>query len=352
MPIGDMPLYRKGLIRGEAVLTTALTPVDICGLGNPKVGRLILDTPSIPRGQLVAAYLELAVVTSDPRLARWKLWLDGFALTREFKPQVSAELDGGVFSKIMFDVTPVYRSEDDKHHVTITCSGTEPMSVKHVGLVLLRRAEEAEQSYAYMSGAYAIPPGDMVEIPVELEELDGKGWVHIVGVMPSKQAAIRVEVNGSSYTMGGVAGADELVLRDLDLGPHVNIRVIHEKPGTPYYPKHFVLSSIMVGLERCLEPRITVEEAAVLGGEVHVKLSNNGASTPDSMLIIVMNSGVPVARVQVDPLKPGEEEEFSVPLPSIRGKGFSEAQRLRVRIVYRKLSRTRFTDFYLTPPGS
>ncbi len=341
MPVGDMPLFKRGVIKGEALLTTSLSSIDLCGMGSPKVGRIILDAPPIPRRDLRAAYLEVAAVVGDPRLARWKLWLDGFALTREFKPQVTVELDEGVFAKLMFDVTPVYRSEEGKHHVTITCSGTEPLSVKHIGLALLRHAEEAEQSYAYLSGAYALAPGEELELPVELEELEGRGWIHVVGVAPSKQASIRIMVNGSQRVMGGVAGADEIVARDVELGARNVLRVVHEKPSTPYYPRHFVLSTVMMGVEKLLEPRIIVEEAVLEDDAVHVRLSNQGASAPDSLLVVVLNAGVPVARSIVEPLSPGRKAEVTIPLRNNRGMSTGT---LRVRAVYRKLSRTEFTD--------
>ncbi len=341
MPSGIMEEFKKSKVSGEVILSTSLASGRLGGLGNPKIHKAVMDTPSIPRGDLEAAYLEVALFAQEERLPKWRLWLDGFSITREFKPQYVLPVDDALFAKVLFDVTPIYKSENPRHFVTVMYDGSTPVTVGHINLLIIRRTEEAFYNFTYLSGAQALAPGEAVEIEAELEEEPrGRGVLRVVGILPSKSARVSVSVNGGEPRyLGDAVGADELSFEDLEISKTNRVKVEHLGSGTPYYPKHFILSTVLLGEAVYREPRIVFSDIVFEEGVLRAKVANVGESTPDSLFMVVMNMGIPLARLEVPSLKPGEvrEVEFKLRLPH-------GTHNILLRAVARKLSKITYTD--------
>ena len=341
MPSGIMEEFKKSKVSGEVILSTSLASGRLGGLGNPKIHKAVMDAPSIPRGDLEAAYLEVAVFTREERLPKWRLWLDGFSITREFKPQYVLPVNDTLFAKVLFDVTPIYKSENPRHFVTIMYDGSTPITVGHVNLLIVRRTEEAFYNFVYLSGAQALVPGEAVEIEAELEEEPrGRGVLRVVGILPSKSARVAVSVNGGEPRyLGDAVGADELSFEDIEISKNNRVRVEHLSSDTSYYPKHFILSTLLLGEAVYKEPRIVFSDVKLEEGVLKAKIANLGEAPPDSLFMVVMNMGIPLARLEIPSLEPGEVRDVELKLKLPHG-----AHNLLLRAVARKLSKITYTD--------
>ncbi len=337
MPKGCLEVFSSGYVKGEASYTCSLSPLRLGGLSNPRFQRVFLDlgVPRTPR----QALLELAVMAPSSKV-KWKLWFDGFAVTREFKPQFVVETpEGGVFAKLVFDVTPVIRVGEERHVVTVQYDGSSSLVVDHVGLLAVYDSDDAETAYSFLSGAMIIDPGEDARIKVPLTA-SGKGLMRIIGVLPSPQARVCVSVNGlSPQQLGGCIGADELLVEDLELSNNNEVVIKHLESEEQYYPRGFKLSSLLALVARYRTPKLEVVDVKYEEGKLRIKVRNSGETAPDKALIVALCLGSPLGRTDLEAVGPGEEVEVEIPVNVPRGEHL-----VTVRAIWRRGLRTEFIE--------
>lgn len=285
--------------------------------------------PSTPE----KAFLEVGMLVRDVKLAKWRLWVNTVAVTREFKPSIVVKLDDvtGYYAKAIYDLKPVLASTSPPYKLTIQYEGSPELEITDLSLLALYPDSDSTSSYQYYGGAVALEPGDSITVDVSSEL--GSYTATLVALVPSKAAEIVVECNGASKRVAGLVGVTDV--RVPCRGG--SITITHRKGSIQYFPRSVVVTSLVVENVVRREPDLAIE-AREAGDRISVRVVNRGAASPDAVVLIAIRRGIAVERVELGPLPPGKEAEITVGArPPVtlrlvwRFKGETRIRELRLR---------------------
>jgi len=334
---GELHIYARGQGKQEVVYEVSSTPYRLGGLGNPTTVSLLLTPPMIS-DEVEQVLLDVALSHSSKVLSKWRIWFDGVAISREYKPHVLLDVDDRYYSKVVYDLTPIYKP-GVQHRVGIKYEGSSPVTVEEVGLLVVYRVEDSYTYYSFASGCLALAPGE--EAGFELAgdcQVPGAGRAvfRVVASMPCKNAVLRLEAGDVVRRVKGYTGVGDFEV-ELPKPPRgLSLRIVHEDTGGNYYPRHVVVSSLLSLVYRCKEPRLEAMVESRGGGSARIKIVNSGDAAPDKAFIVVLAAGRIIRRVSMGRIQPGEERIVEIPLE----QGYTNI----VRLVWSYHGRTGFKD--------
>ncbi|AEM39584.1 hypothetical protein Pyrfu_1729 [Pyrolobus fumarii 1A] len=318
MVAGDMKIYALENVQGDIVYTTTVAPLRLGGLSNPNIGSLSLSLPTPTNIQVKRVLLEIGMVTREyPERMRWRLWFDGIAVSREYRPKSIAQLgdDEGYYSKTVFDVTPIYKGDSDVHKVTIAYEGSNPITVEHVGLFAVYDVPDSVVSFAFLSGALALNPGESYTLSINMRDIPEDAThasVRAVLALTQRDSMVRISVNGSKdRSITGFVGVEEVNLDTIPVTGAYRISFEHVKGSRPVR-----ISTLIVSVARRTLPDIHIESVERTGEELTVRLVNRGATKPERVMLLAIVPGEHIERLEVEPLDSGESTEVKVKAPS------------------------------------
>lgn len=345
---GDMKQYILDTISGDVVYISRTPNIKIGGLSSSKA--FIPLELRIPEGVKIGkSVLEIALKVPRENIT-WRLKLNGVPITREFKPNDIVELKNFYFAKLVYDVTPIIKSMEDKRRnrcsVLVKYEGSEELFVSHVALLTAFETEDARSSVSMVSGALALEPGETANISIRHKPNTGlSGELKTVFISPSTQARISIGFNGEHlYLVEGIVGGDELTLKVNNVSEVNNVEIKHLDTPTLYYPKELLLSTILLLQTHIKTPKLEVKDIILpekmsRGDKIKAVIVNNGESKPDKALVTLIHLGTTVYQEKLPALNPGEETVIEIPVNIPRGE-----YSLILRIIWRKLTKTYFVD--------
>lgn len=101
--------------------------------------------------KVIRSYLEIYAIPVDLRYARWKLWLNSFPLTKEFKPNYVFEVKGLPTALFIYDVTPIIARDSRKniHKLFIRNIGSTAIYLGYAQLIVELESNNAETHHVY-----------------------------------------------------------------------------------------------------------------------------------------------------------------------------------------------------------
>ncbi len=339
MSNGELKQYLVEKYQGDIIISSIDTPVRVGGLRNPRFRKVTLTAPPVKVETVDKVLLDLTITTNfNPVNIKWKLLFNDFTLTREFKPQVLVEDNGTYYSKLLFDLTPVYKHQS-RHILGVQFDGAEPITIEHVNMIVFYPVEGASSSITYLSGALLLKPGEEALVKVPVKTISGEGFIKIVGMVPSRQAKIKLYFNNALIgDIEGVLGVEEIT-SNVEVNEENIVKIHHLPSTTKYYPNSFMVSSIIVGKTSIPLPKIVIEETKVVDNKLHARIANRGLVEPDRLVVLVTHLGNIVYREKLKPLRPNEIYDLEVPLRNVR-----HGEILVVRIIWGRLSKTEYIE--------
>lgn len=343
---GELKHYVVEKYRGEVVYVYGLPDV-VFGRGG-RGGRVTvpIDLPRPPGAVLEKALLEVGVATPLEWFS-WRIKLNGVPVAREYRPQSTARTRQGFFHKTVYDVTALLNTEESrrKHRVNVTMryESGEEMIVRHLGLLVFYRSDEARSTVSLLSGALSLDPGESAELSAKYA--GGRGALSSIMFSPSMAASITLRVNGRyTRSVSGVVGGFEARIEDIELMDSNRVTIHHEEAELPYHPRELLVSNILLLNVSYRAPRLVVEEAGVEDDVVRLVIRNTGESRPDKALLTILQTGMTIYRQELPLLEPGEETRLMV-----KPRGMRMDRDIVIRIIWKKLTRTEFTDHRIHP---
>ena len=345
---GSLQLFGMESGSGEILYASNTYTAKLGGLSYPKKAFIPLDLRVPANSRIRRAYLEIAAVVPSIQHTKWRIWISGKPVTREFKPQVSVDSEEGYYTKSVYDVTPflINMEEHSRHVVSVYYEGSQPIVVDHVGLLLLLDTTDSMHSYTYLSGALLLPPASEKSIPIELVSppSNGDSTVRLIIKSPSKYAEARISLNGDEIArVTGVVGVEDLELRVPRLREKNVLTISHVQGGMSYFPKNLVVSTILCSTVFSHKPLLEIRkiEHVVSGEEVEIRtlIANRGDAETEKTLLVVMEHGSPLGRVELEPVKPGETREASMKIRVKKGYHV-----LTLRCIWSRRGKTEFVE--------
>lgn len=322
--------------------------IKLVGAEGRKSSRIPLEVDLPKDSRVKRAFLEISATTSeDPSYVRWRLWLDNLQLAREFKPLMSKSLgDEKFYSKIIYDITPVFNCSQRVHYVNVMYEGFRGLSIDHLSLVVPYETEDAETTYTYISTPKVLNLGEKFRAEFSLPGLESEdtGELKISCIFPSKAAKVSVSLNGELIeVLGGICNLGELEFSQVTYKPGTNVlELSHESKEVNYYPRHFKLSHLLFKVSKYKLPKLRIEKVSLEGRRVRVKIVNEGESCPDKAIVMLMATGEVYGR-EILELK-HRRAEVELPI----SKSIKPGSKVILRVIWRKLNQTHAIDRELT----
>lgn len=323
---GRISSYSRGSGEGGAVAYS--TAVDRVVLGAGATKRLILGvtTPIYfedLRASRVLVDLGVIVPRGIPIPFRLIVSMDGTTITREFKPQVSVEVEEGLYGKVVYDATALLSGKiasKDVHRFTIIYTAARPVIFEDSGMaVVYDGIKGGWYSYNLLGGAMVIEPGDIVEMNIELPEsrTETKSLVLKMHV-PSRHANIRVDVGGAILEAGGLVGPVVLEAPVKYRGRGVRVYFYYLKPEEKFYPRKAIISALAVMENIVPQASLEVRDARIEEAEgaptISFTLLNKGEGGALGVQALVVSEGETLARKDIGRVESGEEVKVALKL--------------------------------------
>ncbi len=348
MVVGELKQYLYDVINGDMIYISRIPGIRLGGLESSKT-YVPIDF-YLPEGvELVKSILELGLHVPRERLI-WRLKLNGVPITREFKPNSIASLKTGLYTKLVYDVTPILASREKRKRVRcgllVKYEGSEEIRISHIGLLVAYSTDDAKTCVSMLSGAFSLEPGEKSSFILKHPtELDVDGEFRAILFSPSTQARVSILFNGEHVSsIEGVVGGDEVTSRVAGIRSENSVEVHHLESKTLYYPKELVLSTMLLTQSLIKQPKLVIKDVIVperisSGDRVKAVIVNSGDSKPDKALVSILNLGTTVVQKNIPRLEPGEETIIDIPIDMPKG-----SYNLVFRVIWKKLSHTSFQD--------
>ncbi len=301
MTAGRMILYATSVgSNNDLFYDVDLVNVKLGGLSGFTEYSVKFTPPIIESSKVDKTLLEIGVLTRESRLSKWRLWVNNVAITREYKPSLTASVDDElIFGKALFDLKPVIDSTTEQYSVTIQYDGSPEATITHIGLLVVYRSPDSKLDMEFYSGALVLQPGDEYSIKPRIMETLRNSNIRVVMVVPNKLSRVSLDC-GNTKKITGIIGPQDVKLRCSG----ESIRVKYEETSTPFYPKTLIVSSILIeNLER-KEPQLDINILDIKGDNVLVRVTNRGNTEPENIYLIAVSKGQVIDRKKIDKLKP------------------------------------------------
>ncbi len=348
MVSGDLKQYVSDVVHGEALYKSVTSTIKLGGL---EVSKAYIPIDLLLPGSLPIskAILELAVRSRRERFT-WRLKVNGVPVTREFKPNSTASTEHYLFSKLVYDITPIMQAREGRRrhrcNLLVRYEGSDELYIDHIGLLVYIDSEDARSHVSLVSGALALEPGEnfayMHKHPTGLSI---PGALRLFFYSPSTYAGLRVRFNERfEEVFTSIHGSSEESLEVDEIGGENRVEIKHLEAEELYKPREILVSSLLLQQIMYREPKLVVKESLIpekmsSGDRIKLVIANEGKAKPDKALLSIIHLGTTIYRKELPLLEPGEETVVEAPVKLPKGE-----HPLVVRLIWRKLSRTNFID--------
>ena len=308
MPIGNIAVFDEGKYEGTIEYDALAEGVKL-SLMNKEL-KYTFDIDRKPE----KVYVIINVERKKGLELKWRLWLNDFSLTREFRPNIEIDAENSIVSSVIYDITPIVR--EGKNIFSIVYKGLEDIIVDNVSHIVFYPVKEFETKYRLSSGVLLLKPKENVKY-------ECLGECYIVAKNPNKDGSLEI---GTHKIYGNN------VVSDLKIEKEGTIDIIYNAPETSKsYGRVYSIFSFKYKV-----PNINLDIfATVRNGYVEIKISNLSEIELDKLLVNVFVNGISINFKSFSNVEIGKTIEYKVPLTN--SKGNVSLRIVGVKAGYRKV---------------
>ena len=308
MPIGSVGVFDEGTFNGTIDYDALTEAVKLSS-----ISRELKYTFDIDR-KPEKVYVIINIERRKGLEPKWRLWLNDFSLTKEFRPNIEIDSGNSIVSSIIYDITPIIR--EGKNIFSIVYKGLESIIVDSVSHIIFYPAKEFETKYELRSGVLLLKPKENVNF-------DCLGECYIIAKNPSKEGSLEIGTNK-------INGDNEVI--DLKIEKEGTLDVFYNAPETSKaYGRVYSLFSFKYKI-----PNINLDVlATVKDGYIEVKISNSSEIELDKVLANVFVNNLSINFKSFSNVEVGKTIEYKVPLNN--SKGNISLRVVGVKAGYRKI---------------
>lgn len=307
MTEGVLLSYLSGRFSGLPYHLTIVPTAVIGGYGNPRSCKTILSIDH----DLSTALLTITVSGTElvKRRTPWRVVLGSVTLTREFRPQVIADLGSRRYASVVFDVSQIIRGKG-KYEIKISSESSQSITVEAVSVTGIVPLEGAEVSMGYWAGVTGIKQDEYVELRKDFLGSGGEGSLTLVASSLSRSATVEIMAGSRPLkVLENVFGTDEYVIRGDLGGPTDPIILRHSGASSEFLPKWVTIYEALMYRPLKKGPEVDIE-AVIEGDRVKAKVTNVGTSPVKDLLVVGISSGFLLFREVIPELPPGATREI------------------------------------------
>ncbi|BCS91624.1 hypothetical protein [Metallosphaera javensis (ex Sakai et al. 2022)] len=267
----------------------------------------------------------LVITESPPDYVKWRLWVNNFSLTKEFKPNLSyLTEDKRELHFHIFDVTHLLVK--GKNELTVNYNSARPLTIRLANATMIMRSEGFFTRYSLRGGLLQLRPGEMME-------LKSMGRSYLV---------VRSNFRGKVRVSNGKSQEDTLELghecEEIDAEGNF-VRIFNpsseEQRSVAQILLHYSYASQTPQLDFDLIPEL-------IGNSLQIRVVNKGDVDIERLTLNVMVNGVTVGFRTLHDLSRGGETQCTIQLPQKRGIVYIRSVGMRAglrKIVEKELKR-------------
>ncbi|NON62590.1 hypothetical protein [Acidianus sp. RZ1] len=290
MPIGKLAVFDEGFTDGSLEYSSAVKMQKLENLSKE------LEHIFYAEYKPSKAYIVIVTETKN-QFAKWRLWLNNFSITKEFKPNEDILMNGNFLNLHVFDVSPFVQK--GKNQLVVSRMSNEPIYVHLISTATLYEVSGFRTEYTLGAGVLALKPYESIK-------LSGKENNYIVVRIPLKSKLI---VEGSKNTLEMEGNSDG---EEIEIPGEVFIR--HE--GKVKDPALIYLHYT----SRESTPKIDIEaNSRVENLLLNISIVNKSEIGLDRVLVNVMLNGITIYFKSIENVKDGDSLNLSFPLNQRKG---------------------------------
>ncbi|AAY80877.1 hypothetical protein [Sulfolobus acidocaldarius] len=307
MPIGSIVPFDKGVFEGTIDYDFLVSPVKLGSSDKEVTYSFSVDY----KPQKV--YLVINIERNKEVNPRWRVWLNDFSLTKEFKPNIDVEDSNKRFSTVIFDVSPLVRQ--GKNDVSVVYKELQQISLVNIGHIVFYPAQDFKTYYELMAGTMLIKPQEVLN-------LNCNGECYLIVRNSNKDGVLQIEDKKFDSRVDLI---DLLVQKkgNIAVGFSCGNNVKASAHLLTFYNLNYVIPKIVLDVQ-----------AEVVNYSLTVKLLNEGDVDLDKVIVNVLLNGASISFKSFENVKKGELRTFTLPLQP--KKGTINVRVVGIRAGYRK----------------
>jgi len=308
MPIGNMVTFDKGSFDGTIDYDFFTTPTKLNTA--LKEFTYVINIDSKPE----KVYILLNIERDKNVEPKWRLWLNDFSLTKEFRPNIEVENGSRKISSIIYDISPLVKP--GRNEFLITYKGIHEISLDSIGHVVLYRAEKFETKYDLMAGILVLKPGEEMKFNCD-------GECHLIAKNVGKNARLFVD----SYLITSENEVEEIIMRKQG---DIYVRYMSESNSRSLaYIYNFYSINYKI-------PRIVLEvDSKVDKDSLNVIITNLSEIELDKVIVNVLFNGLSISYKMFNDVKISDTLDIKVGLP-LNKKGNLVIRAVGIKSGFRK----------------
>ncbi|MDT7875110.1 MAG: hypothetical protein RQ872_00140 [Sulfolobaceae archaeon] len=306
MPLGNIVSFDTGTFDGTVTYDFLVKSIKLGG--HEKSFNYVIDLEYKPE----KLYVVLNIKRRRDVEPKWRLWLNEFSLTKEFRPNI--EIDTGTLklSSIIYDITPL--AKIGKNEFSVSYKGLQEISLESIGYIAFYKAEQFITNYNLMSGVLALRP-------LEHATFQCNGECYLI-VNNDKEGKLIVD----NYEISG----DEPEEIKFNKTGEIEVKSVSQNSKSLGYVYAFYSLKYKV-------PKIDVDiDYSLEGDSLTVKAVSNSEITLDKVIINVLLNGISINYRVFENIKPNSVIEYPVKLNGFK-KGILNIRVVSIKAGYRKI---------------
>lgn len=292
MPMGSISSFDEGVYNGTIEYDALAEGIKLSS-SNREL-EYTFDIDKVPE----KVYIIINIERRRGLEPKWRLWLNDFSLTKEFRPNIEIDSGLSIVSSVIYDITPVIKQ--GKNIFSITYKGLDSITVDSVSHLAFFPVKEFETRYQLRSGVLLLKPKESLE-------LDCLGECYIVAKNPSKEGRLEVgnfKINGDNMVM------------DVKVEREGKLSILYDAPeNLKTYGRVYSIYSFKYKV-----PTINLDVSANLkDGYLEIKIKNSSEIQLDKVLVNLFVNNVSVNFRSFNNIEIGKDLEYKVPLSNPKG---------------------------------
>lgn len=333
----------EGLKRIASGAVEGIVKVDVVSVGhvlggihNPPRHKLYYLVPFQGEADVGDSFVEIFARTRRPEMTRWRIWFDGVAVTREYRPNYTLPAERGEYSITVINVTPLVKRnpQKTKHKLLIVNEGSEPIELLGSLMIKTYKTPRGRAQLNYATGGVWVDEGATVRLPGVEEAEFPQMSLFSTPLAISSPLHATVSCGGEEAEYSQVSRVGEL---RLTLPSCTRPELTLATGGPMLLPSVVAVSQEYDKPEPVLGEVEVAEEAGRL--RLKVPVENRGSAELERGLLTVFALGEAIARRELETLGPG-----GFTTVELEARVARDVRALVVRLIWNEYGEPRFVE--------
>ncbi len=303
MPIGELATFDEGDFQGTVDYSSSLKSMKL-GMDNKDI-----TYNFFAEKEPYKSYIIIGSETSN-LLTKWRLWINNFSLTKEFRPNINLEYNSKYFNIHVFDVSHFVKK--GKNEFVINSVTIEPITVNFINNLIFYNIPNFYTKFSTKAGVLMLRSS---------ERLILKNFHKSYIILKNPNKSI-LKIYGDNTLLSEIS--DNKNSEEIEINENKEIDIIHE--GQVKSPA-FVYLHYTAKTE---SPKIDISvDGKIIDKGILISVENCGEIDLDKLLVNVMLNGVTIHFKTFEDVKIKSEIKYEIPVNSLLQKKGS----LNIRVV-------------------